>query len=125
MRLLIVEDSPALADSLRRFIDTEYTFEARRKSARQGESLDRGVWNKLAEMGVLGLTVPADFGGCSDIAATFGTMRTLSAGPAGHRTRRGRQAAAHTDDDTGRTGEKPRPEAAQDPAGTLAAVRTA
>ncbi|MBP0621586.1 acyl-CoA dehydrogenase family protein [Cupriavidus consociatus] len=57
------EEQQMLADSLRRFIDTEYTFEARRKSARQGESLDRGVWSKLAEMGVLGLTVPADFGG--------------------------------------------------------------
>ncbi|MFJ4294158.1 acyl-CoA dehydrogenase family protein [Cupriavidus sp. NPDC089707] len=57
------EEQQMLADSLRRFIDTEYTFEARRKSARQGESLDRGVWNKLAEMGLLGLTVPADFGG--------------------------------------------------------------
>ncbi len=57
------EEQQMLADSLRRFIDTEYTFDARRKSARAGASLDRGVWNKLAEMGVLGLTVPADFGG--------------------------------------------------------------
>lgn len=28
------EEQQMLADSLRRFIDTEYTFEARRKSAR-------------------------------------------------------------------------------------------
>lgn len=57
------EEQQMLADSLRRFIDTEYTFEARRKRARAGESLDRGVWASLAEMGVLGLTVTADFGG--------------------------------------------------------------
>ncbi len=64
------EEQQMLADSLRRFIDTEYTFDARRKSSRAGESLDRGLWNKLAEMGVLGLTVPADFGGFGEGAAS-------------------------------------------------------
>ncbi|WER50027.1 acyl-CoA dehydrogenase [Cupriavidus sp. WKF15] len=64
------EEQQMLADSLRRFIDTEYTFDARRKSSRAGEALDRGVWNKLAEMGVLGLTVPADFGGFGEGAAS-------------------------------------------------------
>lgn len=64
------EEQQMLADSLRRFIDTEYTFEARRKSARAGQSLDLTMWGKLAEMGVLGLTIPTDFGGFGEGAAS-------------------------------------------------------
>ncbi len=64
------EEQQMLADSLRRYIDTEYTFEARRRSARAGESLDRHVWARLAEMGVLGLTIPPEFGGFGEGAAS-------------------------------------------------------
>ncbi|WP_454727386.1 MULTISPECIES: acyl-CoA dehydrogenase family protein [Cupriavidus] len=64
------EEQQMLADSLRRFIDTEYTFARRRASARGGNSLDRAAWAQLAEMGVLGLTVPAEYGGFGESAAS-------------------------------------------------------
>jgi len=65
------EEQQMLADSLRRFVSSEYTFEKRRKIARErgseggneGGAISRAIWSALAEMGVLGLTVPADFGG--------------------------------------------------------------
>jgi alkylation response protein AidB-like acyl-CoA dehydrogenase len=57
------EEQQMLADSLRRFVETEYPFARRREIARQGGAFDRGIWAALAEMGVLGLTVSTDFGG--------------------------------------------------------------
>lgn len=57
------EEQQMLADSLRRFVASEYTFEKRRGNARDNGSFDTAIWGALAEMGVLGLTVPADFGG--------------------------------------------------------------
>ncbi|CAE6753460.1 L-prolyl-[peptidyl-carrier protein] dehydrogenase [Paraburkholderia domus] len=57
------EEQKMLADSLRRFVDSEYTFEKRRKRVREGESFDPQMWSMLAEMGVTGLTVPDGYGG--------------------------------------------------------------
>jgi len=57
------EEQRMLADSLRRFVGSEYTFERRRRNAREHGSFDRTIWSSLAEMGVLGLGVPADHGG--------------------------------------------------------------
>lgn len=57
------EEQQMLADSLRRFVATEYTFENRRRNAREQGSFNRATWQQLAEMGVLGLCVPADHGG--------------------------------------------------------------
>jgi alkylation response protein AidB-like acyl-CoA dehydrogenase len=63
------DEQRMLADSLRRFVDTEYTFEQRRKIARERNSFDRRVWSMLAELGVTGLTVPAEHGGFAEGAA--------------------------------------------------------
>lgn len=57
------EEQRMLADSLRRFVQIDYTFEKRRKAARTGASFDRRIWSQLAELGVLGLTVPTECGG--------------------------------------------------------------
>jgi alkylation response protein AidB-like acyl-CoA dehydrogenase len=57
------EEQQMLADSLRRFVDNEYTFEKRRKRAREGASFDPEIWTMLAEMGVIGLTVEDGYGG--------------------------------------------------------------
>ncbi|BCN37677.1 acyl-CoA dehydrogenase [Alicycliphilus denitrificans] len=59
------EEQRMLADSLRRFVESEYTFEKRRKNAREQGSFDRSIWSSLAEMGVLGLGVSAEHGGFS------------------------------------------------------------
>ncbi|GJG98829.1 acyl-CoA dehydrogenase family protein [Cupriavidus pauculus] len=64
------EEQQMLADSLRRFVATAYTFEHRRRNAREQGSFDRATWRQLAEMGVLGLTVPSDHGGFGEGPAT-------------------------------------------------------
>lgn len=57
------EEQQMIADSLRRFMDSAYTFGQRRKRSRQENAFDPAIWSALAEMGVLGLTVAAEHGG--------------------------------------------------------------
>ncbi|CAG9274324.1 acyl-CoA dehydrogenase family protein [Paraburkholderia unamae] len=64
------EEQQMLADSLRRFVESEYPFAQRRRRAREGASFDRTIWSQLAEMGVLGLTTPAQYGGFGEGAAS-------------------------------------------------------
>lgn len=64
------EEQRMLADSLRRFVDTEYTFGKRRRIARESRGVDRNIWGALAEMGVTGLTVPQAFGGFGEGTAS-------------------------------------------------------
>ncbi|MBS0453809.1 MAG: acyl-CoA dehydrogenase family protein [Proteobacteria bacterium] len=65
------EEQRMLADSLRRFIDNEYSFERRRKASRSGNGRDLQAWLTLAGMGVTGLLVPQDFGGFGEGAASL------------------------------------------------------
>lgn len=60
------EEQQMIADSLRRFVQGEYTFEQRRKRSRQGQAFDAAIWSALAEMGVAGLTVPVEYGGIGE-----------------------------------------------------------
>ncbi len=64
------EEQRMLADSLRRFMETAYDFEERRKIARTQHSFDRAHWNALADMGILGLGIPTTHGGFGETAAT-------------------------------------------------------
>lgn len=57
------EEQEMLAASLRRFVDSEYQFESRRRISRDGGGFDRRIWAKLGEIGVLGLSVPVEHGG--------------------------------------------------------------
>ena len=65
------EEQRMLADSLRRFIDNEYSFERRRKASRSGTGRDLDAWRTLAGMGVTGLLVPQDFGGFGEGASSL------------------------------------------------------
>jgi alkylation response protein AidB-like acyl-CoA dehydrogenase len=56
------EEQQLLADSVRRFLQKDYDFEARRKIL-AGEGWSPRVWAMFAEMGLLGLPLPADYGG--------------------------------------------------------------
>jgi len=56
------EEQQLLADSVRRFIQKDYDFEARRKIV-AGEGWSAAAWRTFAEMGLLGLAVPAEHGG--------------------------------------------------------------
>jgi alkylation response protein AidB-like acyl-CoA dehydrogenase len=64
------EEQQMLADSLRRFVENDYSFARRRVIARERAGFDHGIWATLAEMGVLGLTIPAEFGGYGESAAS-------------------------------------------------------
>jgi alkylation response protein AidB-like acyl-CoA dehydrogenase len=57
------EEQQLLAASIQRFVAKEYDFEARRRSIAVHEGCSPTVWATLAELGVLGLPLPTDFGG--------------------------------------------------------------
>lgn len=64
------EEQAMLVDSLRRYLTTAYPFEERRRVARQQRGFERRHWQALADLGILGLTVPVDDGGFGETAAT-------------------------------------------------------
>jgi alkylation response protein AidB-like acyl-CoA dehydrogenase len=64
------EEQRMLADSLRRFVESEYTFAQRRRRMHDGGSFDRAVWSQFTALGVLGLTVPQEYGGFGEGAAS-------------------------------------------------------
>jgi alkylation response protein AidB-like acyl-CoA dehydrogenase len=57
------EEQRLLAASIRRFAEKDYGFDARKKIVAGPEGWSRAVWSTLAELGVLGLPLPAEFGG--------------------------------------------------------------
>jgi alkylation response protein AidB-like acyl-CoA dehydrogenase len=57
------EEQQLVADSVRRFVQQEYGFEARRRILASSEGWSRDVWRKLADLGLLGLPFPAEHGG--------------------------------------------------------------
>jgi alkylation response protein AidB-like acyl-CoA dehydrogenase len=57
------EEQQLLADSVRRFLQKDYEFEARRKIVASDAGWSERVWTTFAEMGLTGLPLPADYGG--------------------------------------------------------------
>src|SRR3984893_2269639 len=49
------EEQQLLAASVKRFIDKDYTFEARRKIVASSEGYSNGIWATFAEICLLGL----------------------------------------------------------------------
>lgn len=67
-----------LRDMLRRFVAAEMPREAAKRWDKENH-FPREVFAKLAELGVMGLTVPEEFGGAGrDIVATMATIEELS-----------------------------------------------
>src|SRR5688572_12515890 len=56
------EEQQLLADSVRRFLSEKYSFEAR-KAVLGGPGWSAEIWEKFAELGIIGLPLPADHGG--------------------------------------------------------------
>jgi len=56
------EEQQLLADSVRRFLQNKYQFEDRKRII-DGQGWSPEVWAKFAEMGLVGLPLPADYGG--------------------------------------------------------------
>ena len=63
MKFDYTEEQQLVADSVRRFVAQDYSFEARKRIVASKEGWSREVWTKLAEIGLLGLPFPSDFGG--------------------------------------------------------------
>jgi alkylation response protein AidB-like acyl-CoA dehydrogenase len=57
------EEQQLLAASIRRFVDKDYGFDTRKNIVASPEGYSRPIWSKLAELGVLGLPLPSEFGG--------------------------------------------------------------
>src|SRR6202140_3080973 len=57
------EEQQLLAASVKRFIDKDYTFEARRKIVASSDGYSNGIWSTFAEIGLLGLPFSPDVGG--------------------------------------------------------------
>ena len=72
------EDGRALQDSAERLLRQAYGFERHRQRVAQQGGLDRALWARFAEMGWLGMTVPAAAGGLGqDLPAAMGLVETL------------------------------------------------
>ena len=57
------EEQTQLTDSIKRFVDKEYSFENRRKIVASADGYSPRVWSQLAEMGLMSIPLPADHGG--------------------------------------------------------------
>ena len=57
------EEQLALQDTLRRFIAKDYGFDQRRALAGSAEGFSRAHWRQFADLGILALPFPEEFGG--------------------------------------------------------------
>jgi alkylation response protein AidB-like acyl-CoA dehydrogenase len=57
------EEQQLLADSVQRFVQKGYDFEARKKAIASDAGYSEDAWRTFAEMGLLGLPLPQDYGG--------------------------------------------------------------
>jgi alkylation response protein AidB-like acyl-CoA dehydrogenase len=57
------EEQQLLADSVRRYLQKDYDFEARRKILSSPQGWSERVWASFAEMGLTGLPLSPDYGG--------------------------------------------------------------
>jgi alkylation response protein AidB-like acyl-CoA dehydrogenase len=71
------EEQQLLADTVKRFVREDYTFEKRREILKSPEGWSREVWGKLAELGLTALNVPEAHGGLN--ASPVDTMLVMNA----------------------------------------------
>jgi alkylation response protein AidB-like acyl-CoA dehydrogenase len=57
------EEQQLLADSVRRYLQKDYDFEARKKILASPQGWSERVWSTFAEMGLTGLPLSPDYGG--------------------------------------------------------------
>jgi alkylation response protein AidB-like acyl-CoA dehydrogenase len=63
MDFRLTDEQLALQETLRRFIAKDYAFERRRSFARSPLGYSAEAWAQYAELGLLGLPFPEEFGG--------------------------------------------------------------
>ncbi len=69
MDFSLTEEQQQLKDSLRRYLDKAYTFEARRQQLKAGHAYSAAHWQAFSDLGLLGLGVPERFGGMGSIGS--------------------------------------------------------
>ena len=81
MDFSFTEEQTLLQDSLKRFVQKEYTFEKRKAILKSPQGYSREIWSQLAEMGVLGLPFAEEYGGFGGGAAeTLIVMQAIGGG---------------------------------------------
>jgi alkylation response protein AidB-like acyl-CoA dehydrogenase len=75
------EEQQLLADTIKRFVETHYSFEARAKIVASAPGYSEDIWAALAEMGLLGLPFASEYGGFG--GTTVDTMIVMEAIGAG------------------------------------------
>jgi alkylation response protein AidB-like acyl-CoA dehydrogenase len=68
------EEQRLLAESVRRFVERDYDFEARRRIVASSAGTSEAAWATLAELGLLALPVPAAYGGFGGGAADMASV---------------------------------------------------
>jgi alkylation response protein AidB-like acyl-CoA dehydrogenase len=72
MELSFGPDETLLRDTVRRYFEREYSFDARRARMAEAEGFSRATWADMAGLGVLGAALPTSLGGFG--AAGVGTL---------------------------------------------------
>jgi alkylation response protein AidB-like acyl-CoA dehydrogenase len=67
MEFSLSEEQQQLKDSLRRYLDKAYTFEARRQHMKAADKSAAGHWRTFAEFGLLGIGMPDAHGGLGGV----------------------------------------------------------
>ncbi len=57
------EEGRQLADSIARFVERDYDFDARRRIIASGEGYGRDAWKTMVDLGLAGLLLPVEVGG--------------------------------------------------------------
>ena len=74
------DEQRLLADSIARFVERDYSFAARRRIVASSEGYSEDVWRTMAELGLLGLPLPAAHGGFGGGAVdTMSLMHAIGA----------------------------------------------
>ena len=67
------DEQRQLHEAVERYLGEQYSFDRYRAIKRSAEGWDPSIWRGLADLGVLGITVPAEHGGLG-----FGPLETLA-----------------------------------------------
>jgi alkylation response protein AidB-like acyl-CoA dehydrogenase len=63
MDFSLTEEQQMLQDSVERFLEKNYSFELRRSMVNEREAMSEEVWKGFAELGLLGVPFPEEYGG--------------------------------------------------------------
>ena len=74
MDILLNETQTLLKDSAEKFIERDYSFGVRRSVSSSEEGFSRAIWNKFAELGWIGLSMPEKYGGWGGNLVDFSVL---------------------------------------------------